>query len=502
MSAADVRLALVAVLLVVFAGVLAAAEAAMARVSRLRAAQLAEDGRRGAPTLVAVSEDSAPYLSVATFVRVVCESFAAVFVTIGCVGLFEERWVALGVAAAVMVVISFVLVGVSPRTLGRQHADVVALATAPLLIWLARLLGPLARLLVVLGNVVTPGKGYRDGPFSDEAELREMLDLAGENAVIEADEQQMLHSVFELGDTIVREVMVPRTDMVTIDHDRTLRQALSLFLRSGFSRIPVVQDGPDDVLGVLYLKDVTGRVFRDAGSEQGTLVREVMRPAQFVPESKAVDDLLREMQRDQNHVAVVVDEYGGTAGLVTIEDVLEEIVGEITDEYDREDAPIEELDDGSVRVRSNLHLDDLGEVFDRQLEDEDVDTVGGLLAKAIGMVPIPGSTAVVDGLELTAERFAGRRHRLSTVLVRDLSAEPETEGSDVAEGAAERANGGPATGERAGEQVEPQPADSHPAESRPRDGRSGRGSGEPAQPRTAPHGATAADQGTGSRARS
>jgi CBS domain containing-hemolysin-like protein len=319
----------------------------------------------------------------------------------------------------------------------------------------------------------------------------------------------MLHSVFELGDTIVREVMVPRTDMVTIDHDRTLRQALSLFLRSGFSRIPVVQDGPDDVLGVLYLKDVTGRVFRDASSEQGTLVREVMRPAQFVPESKAVDDLLREMQRDQNHVAVVVDEYGGTAGLVTIEDVLEEIVGEITDEYDREDAPIEELADGSFRVRSNLHLDDLGEVFDRELEDEDVDTVGGLLAKAIGMVPIPGSTAVVDGLELTAERFAGRRHRLSTVLVRDLSAEPEGESEaadEVAGSADERA------GERTAEPVDTEPADTGPADTEPvgaqlvedesRDGRPSRGSAEPAQPRTASLGATAADRGTGSRARS
>jgi CBS domain containing-hemolysin-like protein len=417
MSAADVRLALVAVLLVVFAGVLAAAEAAMARVSRLRAAQLAEDGRRGAPTLVAVSEDSAPYLSVATFVRVVCESFAAVFVTIGCVGLFEERWVALGVAAAVMVVISFVLVGVSPRTLGRQHADVVALATAPLLIWLARLLGPLARLLVVLGNVVTPGKGYRDGPFSDEAELREMLDLAGENAVIEADEQQMLHSVFELGDTIVREVMVPRTDMVTIDHDRTLRQALSLFLRSGFSRIPVVQDGPDDVLGVLYLKDVTGRVFRDAGSEQGTLVREVMRPAQFVPESKAVDDLLREMQRDQNHFAIVVDEYGGTAGLITIEDIIEEIVGEIADEHDREAPGVEELEDGTLRVPASMDIDDLAELFDVTIDEEDVDTVGGLLTKVIGRVPIVGSSGTVAGLELTAERMAGRRHRVASVIV-------------------------------------------------------------------------------------
>ena len=418
MTAPEARLAVLAVLLVLAAAVLAAAEASLGRVSRTRAAQLADDGRRGAAVLVQVLDDSGRFLSVSTFVRVVCESFAAVLVTITCAGVFERRWVALGVAAAVMVVASFVLVGVSPRTVGRQHAEAVALGTAGLLRWLARLLGPVTRLLVALGNAVTPGRGYRDGPFSDEAELRDLVDLAGENEVIEAREQQMLHSVFELGDTIVREVMVPRTDMVVIDHDKVLRQALSLFLRSGFSRIPVVDDGPDDVQGVLYLKDVTRRVFSDAAAELSVPVRDVMRPAHFVPESKPVDDLLREMQRDQSHVAVVVDEYGGTAGLVTIEDVIEEIVGEITDEYDREDTPVEHLDDGRVRVRSNLHLDELGELFGLQIEDEDVDTVGGLLAKALGRVPIPGARAVVDGLELVAERPAGRRHRIATVLVR------------------------------------------------------------------------------------
>lgn len=418
MSVPDLRLALVVVLLVVFAAVLAAAEASISRMSRRRVEQLADDGRRGSGALLTVLGSSAPYLSVSTFVRVVCESFAAVFVTITCAGTFERRWVALCVAAAVMVVVSFVLVGVSPRTLGRQHAEVVALITAPVLVLLARLLGPLARLLVALGNAVTPGKGYRDGPFSNEAELREMLDLAGENEVIEAGEQQMLHSVFELGDTIVREVMVPRTDMLTIDHDKVLRQALSLFLRSGFSRIPVVNDGPDDILGMLYLKDVTRRIYSDASAEHAVPVRDLMRPAYYVPESKPVDDLMRQMQHDQTHVAVVVDEYGGTAGLVTIEDVLEEIVGEITDEYDREADAVERLPDGSVRVRASLHVDELGELFGLVLDDEDVDTVGGLLSKALGRVPIPGARAVVEGLELTAERPAGRRHRIATVIVR------------------------------------------------------------------------------------
>ncbi|WP_426566464.1 hemolysin family protein [Angustibacter sp. McL0619] len=430
----DARLALAVVLLVVFAAALAAAEASVSKVTRVRAEQLVEDGRRGSASLLAVVGNSGPFLSVSTFVRVVCESFAAVFVTITCAGAFERQWVALLVAAAIMVVASFVLVGVSPRTVGRQHAETVALLSAPVLLWLSRLLGPLARLLVALGNAVTPGRGYRDGPFSSESELRELLDLAGQNSVIEASEQQMLHSVFELGDTIVREVMVPRTDMVTIEHDKVLRQGLSLFLRSGFSRIPVVDEGPDDVLGMLYLKDVTRRVYLDAASEQSVRVRDVMRPVHYVPESKPVDDLMREMQRDQTHVAVVVDEYGGTAGLVTIEDVLEEIVGEIADEYDREADAVERLDDGTIRVQATLHVDELGELFDLELDDEDVDTVGGLLGKALGRVPIPGARAVVEGLELTAERPAGRRHRIATVIVRDVrgAAEADAKQADAA----------------------------------------------------------------------
>ncbi|HET8616348.1 MAG TPA: hemolysin family protein [Actinomycetales bacterium] len=444
MSSAEVRLAVLAALLVALAAMLAAAESSVARVSRLRVNQLVEDGRRGSAALSLVAADSAPFVSVSTFVRVVCESFAAVSVTFVCFDLIERRWIAVLVAAAVMVVASFVLVGVSPRTLGRQHAETVALASAPVLVGLARVLGPLARLLVLLGNAVTPGKGYRDGPFADEAELRDLVDLAGETAVIEADERQMLHSVFELGDTVVREVMVPRTDMLVIDHDKTLRQAMSLFLRSGYSRIPVVDDGPDDVRGVLYLKDVTRRVHADPTAEKTVTVAEVMRPAQFVPESKPVDDLLREMQQTQNHVAVAVDEYGGTAGLVTIEDILEEIVGEITDEYDREEPGVERLDDGVVRVRSTMHVDELGELFDLELDDEDVDTVGGLLSKALGRVPIPGATAVVDGLELVAERPAGRRHRIATVLVRQVA----VTGDVGVDAAVDTAGGGDGTGPR------------------------------------------------------
>jgi CBS domain containing-hemolysin-like protein len=405
---------------ILVAFVIAAAEAALSRLSRHRAAELVEEGQRGASALAIIVADSAAYLSVAAFVRVLAEAAAAVLITLAVVDSVHDFWPELLISIGVMAVVSFVLVGVSPRTLGRQHADRVALLGAPILVLLRRVLGPVARMLVALGNAVTPGRGYRDGPFESEAELRDLVDMAEEALLIEAEERQMIHSVFELGDTVVREVMVPRTDMVTMDQEATLRQAMKLFLRSGFSRIPVVGDGPDDVLGLLYFKDVARRVYADANA--ATLpAHHQMRPAQFIPESKPVDDLLREMQRDQNHFAVVIDEYGGTAGLVTLEDILEEIVGEIADEYDHEAPGVEELEDGSTRVPATMHVDDLAELFDVTLDEDEVDTVGGLLGKTIGLVPIPGSRAEVAGLSLTAERMAGRRHRIATVIVRRLA---------------------------------------------------------------------------------
>ena len=407
---------------ILVAFVIAAAESSLSRLSRRRAGELVEDGRRGASALATIVGDSAAYLSVAAFVRVAAEAAAAVLITLAVVDAdaVSGFWPDLLISIGIMAVVSFVVVGVSPRTLGRQHADRVALLTAPLLVLLRRVLGPVARLLVLLANAVTPGRGYRDGPFETEAELRDLVDLAGESSLIEAEEREMIHSVFELGDTVAREVMVPRTDMVTMDQDKTLRQAMSLFLRSGFSRIPVVGEGPDDVLGLLYFKDVARRVYADADAAARPVHHE-MRPAIYIPESKPVDDLLREMQRDQNHFAVVIDEYGGTAGLVTIEDILEEIVGEIADEYDREAPGVEELEDGSTRVPATMHVDDLAELFDVTLQEDEVDTVGGLLGKTIGLVPIPGSQCEVAGLSLTAERMAGRRHRIATVLVRRLA---------------------------------------------------------------------------------
>ncbi len=404
------------VLGVVVAFLASAADAALTRISRVRAQELREEGRPGAVALTRVLADRAAYLSVLAFVRIVAETAAAVLVAVAMSEVVDGLWAPIGLAVAVMVVVSFVVVGVSPRTIGVQHSAGVALIAAPVVVWIRRVLGPVSHLLVIVGNAVTPGRGFRDGAFESEAELRDLVDLAQERALIEADERKMIHSVFELGDTIAREVMVPRTDMVTIDSDRVARQALNLHLRSGHSRIPVVGEDSDDVLGLLYFKDVVRWTSGDADGATVPVV-DIMRPMPFVPDSKNVDSLLREMQRDQIHFALVVDEYGGTAGLVTIEDILEEIVGEIVDEYDRETPEVEPLSDTRVRVDATMHIDDFAEYFGIDLDDDEVDTVGGLIGKLIGRVPIVGATAQIGDLTLTAERMQGRRNRLATVIV-------------------------------------------------------------------------------------
>ena len=416
----DVMMIAAAVVLVLVGGLYAGAEVALSRVSRVVAEGFEREGRRGAGRLAQVVADPARYLNLLTLLRVSCELLATVLVTVVCLRRFDDTWQAVTVAAGAMVIVSYIVVGVSPRTLGRQHAPRVALVSARFVHPLARVLGPLPQLLISVGNALTPGKGFRDGPFASEAELRDLVDLAEENKLIEDNERVMIHSVFELGDTIVREVMVPRTDMVFVERHKTLRQTLTLALRSGFSRIPVVGEGPDDILGVVYLKDLIRRTHEYRDSESTERVESAMRPATFVPESKPVDELLREMQAEQSHIAIVVDEYGGTAGLVTIEDVIEEIVGEITDEYDVEQSLVEELGDDCLRVSTRLHVDELGERMGADLEDDDVDTVGGLLAKHLGRVPIPGAKVVVGGLELTAETAQGRRNRIGTVLVRKV----------------------------------------------------------------------------------
>jgi CBS domain containing-hemolysin-like protein len=414
----DGVLLVVAAVLVLLAGVFAGAEAAISAYSKVRANEQVEMGNTRAIRLSDLLTDAPRYLNTLLLVRLTCEITAIVLVTQALSNIFTVTWEHILITAVVMVVVSYVIIGVAPRTLGRQHSDRFAMISAGPIMALTTVLGPIPKLLILIGNALTPGKGFAAGPFATESELRALVDLAEKSAVIESNERQMIHSVFELGDTIVREVMVPRTDMVYIERHKKLRQLTSLALRSGYSRIPVVGDSLDDILGVVYLKDVMRRVYDNAQAESTERVESVMRPCMYVPDSKPVDQLLREMQAARMHVAMVVDEYGGTAGLVTIEDILEEIVGEITDEYDEAPEAVQALSDGAYRLSSRYPIDELGELFGVPLDDDDVDTVGGLMAKLLGKVPIPGAQVEIEGLSLTAERPSGRRNQIGTVLVR------------------------------------------------------------------------------------
>src|SRR3954449_632069 len=418
MTSGAITLLVVAVCLVPLAGLFGAMDAALQRVSKARVEELRRDGVARAGALEEIVVERARHVALLLLLRVVCEMVAAVLVTVVLYDLWGGGWRTFLTAAGVTTVVSYVLIGVGPRTLGRQHAYGVALATAGVVRLLGRVLGPVATLLILIGNMITPGRGYRDGPFSSEVELRELVDMAEERGVVESGERKMIHSVFELGDTIAREVMVPRTDVVWIERTKTVRQALALALRSGFSRLPVIGENVDDVVGVVYLKDLVRRS-QNSSDQRGPRVEELMRTPTFVPESKPVDELLRDMQAQRIHIAIVVDEYGGFAGLVTIEDILEEIVGEITDEHDAvQRPPIEELPGGSVRITARLPVEDLADLFKVELpEDDGVETVGGLLARELGVVPIEGSEAVVSGLRLVAESTGGRRNQIDTILV-------------------------------------------------------------------------------------
>jgi CBS domain containing-hemolysin-like protein len=436
MSASTIAELIIAICLVPIGGALACVDSALSHVSVARVEEMVREGRRGSQRLHPIIVDRARYTNLLLLLRVSCELTSTVLATIVARSEFGTHWQVPVCTILIMVVVAYVLIGVGPRTIGRQHPYSVALRSAAPVRALGRLFNPLASLLILLGNAMTPGRGFRDGPFSSEVELRELVDMAELRGVVEHGERQMIQSVFELGDTIAREVMVPRTEVVWVEGAKTVPQALALALRSGFSRIPVIGENVDDIVGVVYLKDLAGRA-QDPDRARTTKVEEVMRKAAYVPESKPVDELLRQMQAMRTHLAVVIDEYGGTAGIVTIEDILEEIVGEIADEYDDEQAPIERIDGDTVRVTARLAVEDLAEIFDLELPDrDDVETVGGLLAEALGRVPIAGSTTEVHGLELTAESVGGRRNRVDTVLVRRISRDGEDDSATAGDRAA------------------------------------------------------------------
>lgn len=420
------------VALLLFAGFLAGSESAINSISRIVVEELESRSSRRAAWVQRVLAEPARYLNVVLFVRKAAELTATVLVAESLVEEFDSQALGMTVTVLIMLTLSFVVVGVGPRTLGKQRAGSWIVPASIVAVILSKVLAPITAILIAIGNALTPGKGFKTGPFANEAELRDLVDQAHERGLVEESEHEMIHSVFELGDTLVRELMVPRTEMVWIEGSRNLRQGLSLALRSGFTRIPVIGEGLDNIIGIAYVKDLARRTHEYREAENTELVSEHIRPATFIPETKTASELLKEMQRDQIHLAIVVDEYGGTAGLITIEDLIEEIVGEIADEYDDDLDEIEWIEAGQkARVSARLHIEDLADHLDMELDDEeleaDVDTIGGYMAKILGRVPIPGSEISLNGWRVTAERPIGRRHRIGTVLVERVGDEVKEE---------------------------------------------------------------------------
>ncbi|WP_426592505.1 hemolysin family protein [Cellulomonas sp. McL0617] len=417
-------LVLLAVLGIAAAAALSAGEIAVVRVSRAAVTELTADRHPAARRVRALTEHPTRVAAAAAFVRLLLEMTATVCITLAVSSSDLAWWAVLLISVALCGLVAFLLVRASPRTLGRRHPVRT----------LTLLSGPLVAVTAVAGRLGAVGRPTEGSAEEEEDELRDMVQRVSESDVIEDEEREMFRSVLELGDTLTREVMVPRTDMVTAPEDTPVRKALALLLRSGFSRVPLTGESVDDLTGVLYLKDVVRRLpiaptGRSNNNKQQAMLdapaSSLARPPVFVPESKPVDELLRELQAGTSHMAMVVDEYGGIAGLVTIEDALEEIVGELTDEHDPTAPAVEDLGAGVFRVPARLGRDELGELFGLEVEDEDVDSAGGLLAKALGKVPLLGSAGDIHGLHLVADRVEGRRRRLATVLVSQVDAEED-----------------------------------------------------------------------------
>jgi CBS domain containing-hemolysin-like protein len=432
MATSDWLILLAVVVLFAFSVFLAVAETAFVRVNRIRALALAEEGRKSASKLAWMLERPEQTLNSVLLLVLVSQLTSATLLGV----LLEGQAGTLGVVIGIVlqIVVFFVIGEVAPKTYAVQHTDRAALLATPFLhaITVFPPMRVLSRSLIGLANAILPGRGLKEGPFVTEDDLRAMADVAADEKVIEREERRLIHSIFEFGDTVVREVMLPRPDMVAIEADDELEVAIERAIDAGYSRLPAFEETTDNIVGLVYLKDLVRRARAGDGDQT---VRESLRPAVFVPEQKRVAELLREMQTKQFHMAIVVDEHGGTAGLVTLEDLLEEIVGEITDEYDVETPGPERLPDGSLRVPGRMPIDDLSEELGVELPDTEWDTVGGLVFNLLGHVPEEGEPVRFQGLEFRTERVQGRRIALVRITRVAPTPGPGDEKAGVRDGA-------------------------------------------------------------------
>jgi CBS domain containing-hemolysin-like protein len=404
-------------LLGVLGSVLAVAEASIGRMSRVRAMALREGGYANAGLLERIEEEPARFLNAIYLAALLVQNGSAVLVAI-----LSERHlggIAIPLVSVAFTLAYFVVVEAMCKTFGILHGDRAALTVAPFVWGLGQLLAPPTRLLIGLANLLLPGKGLPQGPFVVEQEIRSMAELGHAAGIIEEHEKELIHSVFEFGDTVVRKVMVPRPDIVAAEVHLSLAAVQELMVRHGFSRLPVCRDGLDRIEGFVFAKDVLSALHQ---GKHDVPLTEILRPARFIPESKRVAELLREMQRERFRMALVVDEYGSLSGLVTLEDLLEELVGEMADEYDRSEPQIQPVGEGCYRVSGRVSIDDLNALLDTDLPHDGWNTVGGLILGVLETIPHEGQEVSADGLRFRVEKIHGRR--IASVVITRVSGEP------------------------------------------------------------------------------
>ncbi len=406
----DLILLIVIVVLLVASGMLALAETSLVRMNRIKAKSLVDERRRGARQLARLAENPAAFLNPILLLVLICQLVSATLVGVLAADLLGGLGVVVG--AVFEVVVIFVFFEAVPKNWAVHNSERAALLSAPVVSAIVRFppIHFISSLLIGLANLIIgrpeEGEGAIRPSYITDSELKAMADVAHEEHVIEHEERTFIHSVIDFGDTVVREVMVPRPDMVTVEADTSVTTALEAALAAGYSRIPVHEQQVDDIVGIAYTKDL---VRAERVGKGGQPVSSSSRPPVFIPESKEVSSLLRQMQEEKFHMAIVVDEYGGTAGLVTLEDLIEELVGEIVDEFDVEGPSVEREKDGALVVSALYAVDDADELLGAELPHGPWDTVGGLMLDLVGRVPDNGDSVEVDGFRLTALDVRGRR---------------------------------------------------------------------------------------------
>lgn len=412
-------------LLLAFSAFFSSVETAFTAINRSKVRKLAEENRKGSKELQKLTEDPHRFLATVLLGNNLVNIMATALAT----RIFLEwfgSW-AVAISTGAMTFLILVFGEITPKTLAIRHAERVALLFSRVFFFVEMILFPISRVVMFFSQIIVRVVGeerIKSEPFLTEGEIRALIEIGGEEGLIEEEERALIHQIFEFGDTVVREIMVPRLDMISLENKTKIEKALKLALEKGYSRLPVYEGSLENIRGIVYLKDI---VFALSRGEKDKKVGELVRPAYFVPETKKIIELLREMQKNKVHMAIIVDEYGGIAGLVTIEDILEEIVGEIFDEYDVQEVLFQPLKKGKILIDTRISFDEAKELLTLKTfeeEEEEFDTFGGFLYSLFGRIPRKGEKIEYDNWRFEVLRVTG--HRIAKVMAEKVNGNKRT----------------------------------------------------------------------------